>query len=309
VTDKIHDHETDTSEAVVRALLSEQCAEWSDLPLSYLRTSGTDNAMWRIHCAHMTDLVVRLPRTEKAATAVMKELAFLPILERSISSVKVPKLRHTGPPTEVFPYPWAILEWIDGTDAWTARDELDDANSDELALDMAQAVQEINAIGGIQGPRRRAGDRGGELNPLLDRLEEWLADPQWNAGSLLDVDAVRRCADESREVATDVEHRFVHGDLIAGNILVHNNRLSAVIDWGGAGIGDSAQDLGPAWSIFAKHGRSVFRDAIDASPETWLRARAFELEHTVGGILYYRPKNHPLGDVMTRTLHRILTNE
>jgi aminoglycoside phosphotransferase (APT) family kinase protein len=310
VTDKIHDHETDTREAVVRALLSEQCAEWSDLPLSYLRTSGTDNAMWRIHCAHMTDLVVRLPRTEKAATAVVKELAFLPILERSISSVKVPKLRHTGSPTEAFPYPWAILEWLEGVDAWTGKDELVDANADDLALDMAHAVQEINAVGGIEGPRRNAGDRGGKLDPLLDRLEEWLTDPQWNAASFLDVAAVRRCAAESREViGAYVATKFVHGDLIPGNVLVRSNRLSAVIDWGGAGIGDPAQDLAPAWSIFAKHGRAVFREAIGASTEVWLRARAFELEHTVGGILYYRPKNHPLGDVMKRTLHRILTNE
>jgi aminoglycoside phosphotransferase (APT) family kinase protein len=310
VTDKIRDHETDTGEAVVRALLQEQCAEWSDLPMSYLRTSGTDNAMWRIHCAHMTDLVVRLPRTEKAVAAVAKELALLPILERSLSSVRVPKLRQTGSPTEAFPYPWAILEWLEGVDAWTGKDDLVDANSDKLALDMAHAVQEVNVIRGIQGPRRRAGDRGGELGPLLDRLEEWLTDPQWNTTSLLDVAAVRRCAAESREVVgADVATKFVHGDLIPGNVLVHSNRLSAVIDWGGAGIGDPAQDLAPAWSIFAKRGRAVFCEAIDANPEVWLRARAFELEHAVGGILYYRPKNHPLGDVMTRTLHRILTNE
>jgi hypothetical protein len=39
---------------------------------------------------------------------------------------------------------------------------------------------------------------------------------------------------------------------------------------------------------------------------TWVRARTFELEHAVGGILYYTPRRHPLGDVMARTLDRIL---
>lgn len=34
--------------------------------------------------------------------------------------------------------------------------------------------------------------------------------------------------------------------------------------------------------------------------------RTFELEHVVGGVLYYVPKQHPLGDVMARTLERIL---
>jgi aminoglycoside phosphotransferase (APT) family kinase protein len=310
VTEKIHDHETDTSELVVRTLLQEQCAEWSDRPISYLRTSGTDNAMWRIHCAHMTDLVVRLPRMEKAVAAVAKELALLPILERVLPSVRVPTLRHHGLPTSTFPYPWAVLEWQDGMDAWTARGELLDANSDDFALDMAEAVQAIGAVVGVDVPMRKPGDRGGPIGPLLEQVEQWLSDPRWDSAGLLDVAAVRRCADESREVGPGpVATRFVHGDLIPGNILVHSNRLAAVIDWGGAGIGDPAQDLAPAWSLFAKRGRVVFREAINASPEDWLRARAFELEHAIGGILYYRPKNHPLGDVMTRTLHRILTDD
>jgi aminoglycoside phosphotransferase (APT) family kinase protein len=309
LTEKIHDYETDTSEAVVRALLQEQCAEWSDLPVSYLRTSGTDNAMWRIHCAHTTDLVVRLPRTEKAAAAVAKELALLPILERVLPGVNVPTLQHHGLPASVFLYPWAVLEWLDGVDAWTARNDIVDSNSDGYALDVAKAVHAIGSVVGVDVPGRKPGDRGGPIGPLLDRLEEWLTDPQWDSGGLLDAAAVRRCADESREVGDATQTRFVHGDLIPGNVLVHKNRLSAVVDWGGAGIGDPAQDLAPAWSLFAKRGRAVFRDAIDASPEDWLRARAFELEHAVGGILYYRPKNHPLGDVMTRTLHRILTDE
>ncbi len=309
VTDRIHDHETETSESVVRALLSEQCPEWCDRPLSYLRMSGTDNAMWRIHCAPMTDLVVRLPRTEKAVAAVVKELALLPILERSLPGVNVPMLRHKGKPAAVFPHPWAVLEWREGVDGWSARDDLSDADSEGLAVDMAMAVQAIGSVVGVEVPGRSPGDRGGPLGPLLDGLEEWLTDPQWNAPSLLDVAAVRRLADESREVASAIDARFVHGDLIAGNILIQSERLAAVIDWGGAGFGDPAQDLAPAWSIFAKHGRTVFRDAIGASPETWLRARAFELEHAVGGVLYYRPKRHPLGDVMTRTLHRILTDE
>lgn len=37
-------------------------------------------------------------------------------------------------------------------------------------------------------------------------------------------------------------------------------------------------------------------------------ARAFALEQAVGGVLYYVPRRHPLGDVMARTLARILTD-
>jgi aminoglycoside phosphotransferase (APT) family kinase protein len=117
-------------------------------------------------------------------------------------------------------------------------------------------------------------------------------------------------ATESLEVADfDVEQRFVHGDLIPGNVIVRDGRLSALIDWGSAAYGDPAQDLSPAWSILDRQARDVFREAVRADDAAWLRARAFELEHAVGAILYYTPRKHPLAEVMARTLHRILTDE
>lgn len=39
-----------------------------------------------------------------------------------------------------------------------------------------------------------------------------------------------------------------------------------------------------------------------------LRAMAFELEHAVGGVFYYGPRGHLLGDIMQRTLDRILVD-
>ncbi len=93
-------------------------------------------------------------------------------------------------------------------------------------------------------------------------------------------------AGESAEVVgSTIAKRFLHGDLIPGNLLVRRADLTAVIDWGGAGIGDPAQDLAPAWAIFELRARRIFRDAVSADEEMWLRARAFELEHAVGGIL------------------------
>jgi aminoglycoside phosphotransferase (APT) family kinase protein len=62
VSERIHDDEPDTSEAIVRALLAAGCPQWATLPLTYLRTSGTDNAMWRVHADGGGDVVVRLPR-------------------------------------------------------------------------------------------------------------------------------------------------------------------------------------------------------------------------------------------------------
>lgn len=95
--------------------------------------------------------------------------------------------------------------------------------------------------------------------------------------------------------------------MIPGNVLVAKNRLAAIIDWGGAGYGDAAQDYAPAWALLSGGARATFRKAVAADDAAWIRGRTFELEHAVGGILYYKPKRHPLGDVMERTLQRILT--
>ncbi|MEM8621603.1 MAG: hypothetical protein AAGF73_17980 [Actinomycetota bacterium] len=56
MSERIHDNEPDTSEAVVRALLQAELPELAASPVEYLATSGTDNAMWRIHTDSGRDL-------------------------------------------------------------------------------------------------------------------------------------------------------------------------------------------------------------------------------------------------------------
>ena len=65
MNERIHDDEPDTGEQVVRALLQAERPQWAALPMEYLRTSGTDNAMWRVSAESGRDLVVRLPRRPK----------------------------------------------------------------------------------------------------------------------------------------------------------------------------------------------------------------------------------------------------
>jgi aminoglycoside phosphotransferase (APT) family kinase protein len=307
VSERIHDEEPDTGEAVVRALLGAACPQWAACPLSYLRTSGTDNAMWRIHVPNRPDLVVRLPRRPGAAERLAAELAVLEALAglALVPRLTTPVVRHSGEPHEAFPHRWAVLAWLPGADAWSERDTI---SSEVLAADLADVVGLIGSLRGVPAAPRRAGDRGGPLEPLLARLHRWLDDPQWHAGAFFDVAAARRLAAQGREVAGEVVTAgFVHGDLIPGNVLVDRvGRLAAVIDWGGAGWGDPAQDLAPAWAVLDPAGRAVFRAALGTGDAAWVRGRTFELEHAIGGVLYYVPRRHPLGDVMARTLDRIL---
>lgn len=311
VSERIHDDEPDTSESVVRALLRAELPQWAESPIEYLATSGTDNAMWRIRVNDGPDVVARLPRRPAAAAGVLRETSVLRQLRETElgSVVQTPRVRHVGGPHERFPHHWSVLEWIDGADAWTARSDLDRRPLTDLASDLAEAVVAIGRSDIDGGPERLPGSRGGPLGPLLERLDAWLTAPQWNAANLIDVAAVRRLASEALEVVDEpISRGCVHGDLIPGNLLVDQGRLTSIIDWGGAGRGDLAQDLAPAWAVLTGADRAFFREAVGPGEAAWIRGRTFELEHAVGGVLYYVPKRHPLGDVMTRTLERILSS-
>ena len=305
MTDRVHDCELEINESVVRALLQAQTPSWADCELSYLRTAGTSNAMWRARTAG-DDLVVRIPRRTSDAATLRTEAVLLPALADTALAelVALPELRHLGLPDDAFPESWLVLNWLGGVDAWTDRSALD---LDDLAVQMATLVSAIGASTDLPAPRQPPGQRGGPLPVLLDRLDGWLDDPELRATELIDVAGVRRIVSAAREVSEDpVPLRFTHGDLIPGNLLTVDGQLSAVIDWGRAGYGDPAQDLAPAWGLFEGRSRDAFRETLGLDDATWLRACAIELEHAVGCVLYYLPRGHPLGDAMSGTLTQLL---
>lgn len=308
---RIHDDEFDTSESVARSLLADQVPELAACTLVPVHGTGTSNALWRLDGADGAPAaILRLPRTAGAITGLRTEIALLPALQSTAVTtlVEVPRLLHVGRPAVGFDRPWALTDWVPGRDVWDARERVAAAGP-ALAADLAAVVAAIRASTGLPAPRRKPGRRGGPLGAVLQGLERWLSDDRWKAPALVDVAAIRRLADEARElVDAPVPTTFLHGDLIPGNLLVDDrSRLRAVIDWGGAGHGDPADDLVAAWAVFDDGSRRTFRDHLTVDDATWLRARTVALEQAVGGVLYYTPRRNPLGEVMRRTLDRILS--
>lgn len=89
-------------------------------------------------------------------------------------------------------------------------------------------------------------------------------------------------------------------------MLVRDGRLAGIIDWGYLSYADPALDLVPAWAILDPRARAVFREALQPDEATWRRATANALEQALGAIVYYIPRGHQLGQVMRRTLDRLL---
>jgi aminoglycoside phosphotransferase (APT) family kinase protein len=101
---------------------------------------------------------------------------------------------------------------------------------------------------------------------------------------------------------------WVHGDIQAGNLLVQDGRLSAVIDFGGLGLGDPAVDLLPAWNLFDSTSRECFRAALGYDDDTWTRGRGWALSTAVGALPYYWDTAPAIRAEGLRILARLMTS-
>lgn len=100
---------------------------------------------------------------------------------------------------------------------------------------------------------------------------------------------------------------WIHGNLLPGNILIENNRLSAVIDFADVGLGDHACDLIPAWCLFNAQSRQNFRMNLEHTDEnTWERGRGWALSIALTIPPYYKHTNLHLVAVARRILEQVL---
>ncbi|MBC7270947.1 MAG: phosphotransferase, partial [Streptomyces sp.] len=99
---------------------------------------------------------------------------------------------------------------------------------------------------------------------------------------------------------------WAHGDLSPGNVLVDGGRLSAVIDFGVAGVGDPAVDLIIAWNLLPAEARGTFRDAVGADDAEWARGRGWALSVSLIQLPYYWETNPPLAENSRHVIGELL---
>ena len=80
--------------------------------------------------------------------------------------------------------------------------------------------------------------------------------------------AAHRVVGEVLECETDVQPALVHGDFGLHNVLWTQNRISGVIDFDHATVGDPAMDVAP---LIGRFGASKVAEVYD--PETVVRAK------------------------------------
>lgn len=271
---QMHDGQVRTDAGLVRRLLAEQFPEWEQLPITPVASFGTDHDVYRLG----ESLAVRLPIVAWATAQASKEALWLPKLA-PLLPLQVPAYVGQGKPGHEYPFAWSVVEWLPGEDAVNA--DLDMARA---ARDLAAFVIALRAAPTDGAPPRPQGARG---SPLAD-LDAGLRDALDRLGDRIDTAAVERVWDEALQADA---HRgpdvWVHGDLLPGNLLVQDRRLTGVIDFGGLNVGDPACDLQPAWALFDEKSRHVYREALGVDQASWLRGRGWSVCQAVMALPYY----------------------
>jgi aminoglycoside phosphotransferase (APT) family kinase protein len=276
---KMHVDEVEIDVDLVRRLLAAQHPELAGLPLRPVPSAGTDNALFRLG----DDLVVRLPRIHWAVDDVAKDLRWLPRLAPDLP-LAIPAPVAAGSPGEGYPWPWSVQRWLDGVDATSGR--LADLRA--TAVDLAGFVTALRRIDGSDGPRPGPTGRG---VPLVVRDGATRAAIE-ALGEGVDPDAVITAWETALAAPEwDGEPVWVHGDLTPGNLLVVDGRLSAVLDFGAAAVGDPAVDLLPAWNLFTGDARSAYREALGVDDAMWARGRGWALSVALIALPYYLHTN------------------
>ena len=271
---RLHADQIDTSVSLVARLVTDQFPAWADLPVRRVEEFGTDHHLYRLG----DDLVARLPIIGWAVDQARSDARWLPRLAPHLP-VALPVPLAVGEPGHGYPFPWAVVPWIPGS----TPDE--DTDRVALARDLAGVVRSLHAIDATGGPPKTGTSRG---TPLV-RLDRGVRESLAASVALADI-ADRVLAvwqDAVAAPAYDGPPVWIHGDLMSGNLLLENGRLSAVIDWGTLGVGDPAPDLCPAFWLFDGESREVWRAETAYDDDVWRRARGWIIGPAAGGVDYY----------------------
>ena len=287
--ERMHAGEVDIDSELVRQLVDSQFTDLRGIDVRHCRTMGTVNAIYRLGA----DLYARLPRRGDWVGSLTNELDWLDRLRPHLP-LRIPEPVATGSPAFGYPFPWAIYRWLDGHD-WTVDSVDDEARSAEDLASFISALRRVDTTGAPESGRA-------PLAELDDVTRRSIA-----AAAGLDTVGVTAAWERSIEAPVWDEHPvWRHCDLLPPNLLLRGGRIWAVLDFGGAGIGDPAADVVAAWSVFRQGSRATFRALLGVDDATWARARGYALHQALLIIPYYAASNPGFVAVARETVQQVL---
>ncbi|PIS01369.1 MAG: aminoglycoside phosphotransferase [Chlamydiae bacterium CG10_big_fil_rev_8_21_14_0_10_35_9] len=252
--------------SLVKKLVSSQFPQWKELPVEPVASSGWDNRTFHLG----KSMLARLPSAADYELQVEKEHTWLPKLARSLP-LPIPIPLEMGNPEYGYPWKWSIYRWLEGEPATTAS--INDLN--ELATDLANFLTALYKIETTGGPLPGLHNfyRGGSLSVYSADVHRAIV----SLKDKINASAVVRTWEKALASSWEYPPVWVHGDISAGNLLMQEGKLSAVIDFGQLAVGDPACDLVINWTFFHGKSRKIFQEVLSLDKTIWSRARGWAL--------------------------------
>lgn len=205
---------------------------------------------WDNFCIVYPDgMAFRLPRRETAVPLIEVEMAVLPRLG-PLLPVPIPVPVLAGQPTEDFPYPFLGYRMLEGETA--DRLPFEDPRASAELLGATLSV--LHSLDPSDLPLPKDHIHRKDPARIRERFDvRWAVIPdheraRWGEGL---ADWVQQTAESVKPTTTDT---VVHGDLYPRHLLVHEGRLSGIIDWGDVHEGHPSMDLSVMYTGFdSKH--------------------------------------------------------
>lgn len=262
------DNQLIINEALVQKLVTDQFPQWQDLPVKSVESQGWDNRTFRLG----NDMSVRLPSDEEYVRQVQKEQTWLPLIAPHLP-FSIPKPIAMGQPSEDYPWVWSVYQWIDGISANITV--VNDAHLEIIAQQLGNFLNDFHQCdaAGAPAPGLHNWWRAAHVSVYDSETRELIN----KLRNVIDADRAGFLWEKAISSKWNKDPVWVHGDVASGNILLKNNKICAIIDFGCMGIGDPACDLTIAWTFFKNKSREIFKRVLSLDPDTWIRARGWAL--------------------------------
>lgn len=290
---RMPDAEFPITAELARALLLEQHADLAHLSIVD-GGEGWDNKQFRLG----SELAVRLPRREVAVSLTEHEQRWLPILGPRLPC-PVPAPVRVGRAGCGFPWPWSVVRWFEGEIARPG-------NSEALPEPLATFLVALHQ----PAPRDVTGHPFRQSLPARASL---FAEHLTHVHHTVDASAALAVFDAAARIPAWGEPPvWIHADLHPANVIVGDDRLRAVVDFGDLCAGDPAVDLAIAWMLWPQPGRTRFRDVVDrgsgrTDEATWCRARGWALALGVT-FLAHADSHRTMGAIGRHTVDAVLAS-
>lgn len=284
---------------LAKKIIAAQFPEYAHLSVSEVKQQGHDNKTYRIG----DDRLLRMPVAESYALAVFKEQEFLPKLAEQLS-IAISKPVKMGAPSVNYPYPFSIYKWIEGQSANLVQ--VDDKSLENIAIDLASFLKELQGIKHVEGPK--PGQHNWWRGEHISVYDKGTREQITHLVDIIDAKAALDLWERASTTQWLERPVWIHGDFAAGNILIQDNRLAGVIDFGGMAVGDPACDLVIAWTYLIGKSREIFINEMALDDNTWLRARAWALWKATFEISQIKNKDCPSATVQKKIIDSLLSN-